>query len=113
VGAWGSGPFDNDDAADFVDELDGLDEGDRREALAAALTAAADEQDYLDGGVASIAVAAAALVAGGEQDDLGELAEQALVRVLGDDSELAELWAEGDESAWVAEISKLRQALSS
>jgi Arc/MetJ-type ribon-helix-helix transcriptional regulator len=106
--------LDNDDAADFVGEVGRLDEGDRSAALRAALTAAVAEDDYLDADLGSVAVAAAALVADGEYDDLGELARQALVRVLEDDSELAQLWAErGDDNPWPAEISELRQALSS
>jgi hypothetical protein len=114
MGAWGPGPFDNDDAADFVDGLDGLNGDERRVALHEALAAAAEEAGYLDADPASCAVAAAALVAGGEHGDLGELAERALVRVLGDDSELAALWAsETGDDPWTAEIAKLRQALSS
>lgn len=106
--------MDNDDAADFVSEVGRLDGADRTAAVRAALTAAVAEDDYLDADIGSVAVAAAALVAGGEYDGLGELAEQALVRVLGDDSELAQLWAErADDNPWPAEIAELRQALSS
>ncbi|MFC0540866.1 DUF4259 domain-containing protein [Kutzneria chonburiensis] len=113
MGAWGAGPFDNDDAADFVGDIGRLGEADRREALRAALTAAVAEEGYLDADIGSVAVAAAALVASGEYD-LGELVEQALDRVLEDDSELAQLWAEhGDANPWPTEIARLRQAVSS
>ena len=49
MGAWGTGPFDNDDAADFADDLS--DEGDTDRILAHladALTAVTDAEGYIE-----------------------------------------------------------------
>ena len=131
MGTWGAGPFDNDIAADFANELDEMAEEDRPEAIRAALAAAIDETSYLDSFEGAPAVAAAALVAsqsrtgspiesshGPEQlipqlpAALDPLAVQALDRVVGPDSELEQLWSEaGGASEWLAEINRLRTAL--
>ena len=58
---WGTGPFDNDDAADFRGDLDHLDAPGRIKAIHGALEEAAQETGYLE--ALPIAVAAAALVA--------------------------------------------------
>lgn len=132
MGAWGMGPFDNDMAADFAADLDELSESDRVVAIQEALTEAAGATDYLDADAGSIAVAAAALVAAqcpnGESvdsvygpkesipplsDDLQTLAGEALTRVLADDSELAELWDESDDTAaWTELINRLGKILA-
>jgi hypothetical protein len=131
MGAWGTGPFDNDGAADFAGGLDDLSEDKRADAVREALTRAVEEADYLDGDDAAVAVAAAALVAaqcpGGDEvdsvygpkeslpqlpDDLRSLAAVALDRVLADDSELKDLWEEaGDEDQWHEDIARLHQVL--
>ncbi|HLL67238.1 MAG TPA: DUF4259 domain-containing protein [Micromonosporaceae bacterium] len=121
MGAWGTGPFDNDDAADFSAELDEADPTDRANLIRSALQAAVDTDDYLDVDTGGRAVAAAALVAasrpGGTPievsygpeflaldqpldlpDDLVELARQALDRVRAEDSEWRELWEDSTES---------------
>ncbi len=54
MGAWGSGPFENDDACDWLDEL--ADSG--VAALRAAL-ALADDAEYLEAPDGSVIVAAA------------------------------------------------------
>ncbi|WP_405820525.1 DUF4259 domain-containing protein [Streptomyces sp. NBC_01390] len=63
MGTWGTGPFDSDLAADFVDELEGLSSGQIIDALNGALQRVADSGTRVDGGDGVEAVAAAALVA--------------------------------------------------
>lgn len=125
MGAWDSGPFDNDDAADFaarVEDAPGW--ATVKDALQSAL-----RSDYLEAPQASEAVAAAAFVAAahsGDADlvteerasvlkvlgaapaDLRVLATEALTRVAGD-SELAELWNESEDGAkpWLAHLSAI------
>lgn len=45
MGAWGSGPFDNDDAADFVGDLMGMASAGRAQRLRAALTLPGERHD--------------------------------------------------------------------
>src|SRR3979490_726956 len=116
MGAWGTGPFDNDEAADFAGGLDDLGGAARADAVREALTRAAEQAEFLDADDAAVAVAAAALVAaqcpGGDEvdsvhgpreslpqlpDDVRSLAAVALDRVLADDSELKELWEEAEK----------------
>jgi hypothetical protein len=116
VGAWDSGPFDNDDAADFAAELDDAGPNERieliRRALQAAVDATAVEDDDLPRGVAAAAVLAAARVGTpidssyapkfladddsslDVPDDLVELAVSALDAVADSDTEYAELFGE-------------------
>jgi hypothetical protein len=120
MGAWGIGNFDNDDAADWVYELE---ESDGTEVLVAALEEAT-APGYLDAPVCSAALAAAEVVAAllrnagktlpdevrkwveandveVEHQLLG-LARAAVMRIKSD-SELRELWAETDDYAqWVS-----------
>lgn len=134
MGAWGSGPFENDDALDAVGELvDGTFElDDLREAL---------ESDYLEAPEGSIALALVevALAALGRIDPAAELDEVdiRLVATQFDDaayelilraadraldptaSELFELWEEAGEdelaewrAAAVASIEQLRAAIT-
>ena len=138
MGAWGSGSFDNDTAADWVYGLvDAASEDEALKVLESALSAAAEitEGEYLDADVGSCAVAAAAVVAaaaGSTADDLPEnvaewvtdhaaavpaslrvLGKKALNRVAGSDSELAELWAEGgDDDGFASEIRVLAERLT-
>ena len=113
VGAWDSGPFDNDAAADFANELDGVDPNQRisllREALQDALDPSADDDE--DDAIAR-GVAAAAVVAAGRggltidsaygpdepidsvPDDLVELAVVTLDEIAERDHELVELFGE-------------------
>ncbi len=117
VGAWDSGPFDNDDAADFAGVLDDADPNQRivliRQALQDAVDA--DDEDAQEAAfpraVAAAAVLAAARVdtAGDSAyaprflavdepvdapDDLVELAVLALDRLADSESEYAELFGE-------------------
>jgi hypothetical protein len=132
MGAWGTGPFDNDDAADFAATLDDLEPEDKPEAIREALTEAANETDYLERDAGGAAVAAAALVAAQQPDgdqvdsvygpkqtipdlpeDLRPIAIQALTRVLADDSELNELWSDSpDGEAWFTMITQLTEVLT-
>lgn len=133
MGAWGTGSFDNDDAADFLSDVtEGADLGPVREILAVAL----DAEEYLEAPNASQAIAAAEIVmaalgrptgAAQQEDELMEwiaqiqpaadaaLASQAvkaLDRILAPNSELRELWEEADEFAeWQATIVALRSQL--
>jgi hypothetical protein len=131
MGAWGIGPFHNDDAADFAGDLDELDGPGRAAAIHDALSEAVEETEYLDASVGAIAVAAAAIVAtqqpGGEAVDpeygpkepvpalpetMPTLAVQALDRVLAGESALRELWDSSDErQSWLDEIEDLRRTL--
>ena len=128
MGAWGSGPFENDDAADWAWELEeAQDDG----VLRAALEAAIRERGYLDIREGANAVAAAAVTASALEGDhaglsdevisyldrvgrpdagLVELARRALDRVA-KDGELAELWDETDDPSWRQGLAALQQRL--
>ena len=132
MGAWGTGPFDNDDGGDWVYELEQAgDLGFVRETL----TTAAEAGDYLEMPDGNNAVAAAAVVAAAldqSHDDLPEdvvawlsataepataadarLAVRALDRVTGSESETADLWAESPSGAeWSARVDRLRRRLA-
>ena len=129
MGAWGTGPFDNDDALDLFLEIEDADPEAAAERLRAALlVAAADDDSYLEAPAANEAVAAAAVVAFSYSHtdptgnprvaqwlmertpalgrDDGELAAKALDRVCGEHSEWVELWSAaglGEQARAVAE----------
>jgi hypothetical protein len=129
VGAWGSGPFENDDAADWRYLLV---DGGGPEVVADALRAVIGAGPA-DLGAASNAVAAAAVVGAGlgvaeaeVPDDvrswvagiapstwplLASDAVQALDRVL-TASELRELWDESEDDSWAAETGALRDRIA-
>jgi hypothetical protein len=133
VGAWDAGPFDNDSAADFVGDLDDAAENDRVAMIRVALATAMETDGYLDLDDGAPAVAAAALVAchlpGGEPFLPGNygpeapipdlppsfvpLAISAIDRVLGDNSELAALWAEGTQGPgpWQTSMRQIKAVL--
>ena len=117
MGTWGTGPFDNDAAAEWRDALGDVTAAQRVELIRRALAGAAEQDSakYLDHDIADEAVAAATVVAlllseqplagcptapellGDEEltvlpRDLSRLALQALDRVDGDNSELRSLW---------------------
>ena len=119
MGATGAGPFENDDALDFLDELEDSEPDVRRERVESALGRVVRANDYIEAPTMSEAIAAAAVVAAcddpesvvGERnvprwldedpidvdERLEELATGALHRALRtEDNELWELWAEGD-----------------
>ena len=129
MGAWGSGPFENDDAADWAYEFDDAeDHGVLRDAFEAVLA----ESGYLDSREGANAVAAAAVTAAAIDGDASGLSEdvvaylgragrpdadsidlalRALERV-GKDGELAELWDETDDPSWRANLASLRDRLA-
>jgi len=127
MGAWGPGPFDNDDALDWIDDL--IESG--INALGATLEIAADG-DTLEAPDASMALAAAEVVAAlygsparelpGEviewvadygralPDELAPLARKAAERVRRE-SELKDLWEESDPAGWYAAVDDLLRRL--
>ena len=131
MGAWGPGPFENDDAADWVYELLAADDmAPARDALAAAT----DSESWLEVPEGAQAVAAAAVVAAGFDGQVqgfpeevvewlgfyprtatmadARLAMDALTRVAGADSELREVWLDAAEGpAWVEQIALLAYRL--
>lgn len=136
MGAWGTGAFDNDDAADFAGSLNDTAPGERAELIRETLDAAADNDSYLEIDEASAAIAAAAVVAsqlpGGPEvdsaygpeflagggsielpDDLAELALRAIARILSDESEWRELWEESESlDEAIGALEPIRAALN-
>lgn len=139
MGAWGHGHFENDTAADFVWKVE--ESEDPKQTIKAAFEAVFEE-DYLDLDPASEAIAAAAFVdrqlngtkftdadgvgplevdnfpenhPGVDLSDLKIIAVKALRRVLGDNSELNELWADGEEDypLWKNEVESMIKRLES
>jgi hypothetical protein len=130
MGTWGSGPFDNDDAADWVYELT----ADADERVVETALSAAAEEGYLDASTSQAAIAAAEVVAASLErpyvelpdevvawtaarrdaawSELVPVAVRAVSRVL-DDSELRELWDEApDGEAWTADVADLLERLA-
>ncbi|MFF2957772.1 DUF4259 domain-containing protein [Streptomyces sp. NPDC057963] len=129
MGTWDIGHFDNDTAADFSGRIDDTPEAGREAVIRNALTLAIGAT-YLESDEGGIAVAAAALVAsqcpGGEPvttaygpdkplpvlaTDLRPLAVKALDAVLGENSELRELWDDAGDKEWAPGITRLREVL--
>lgn len=116
MGAWGFLPFENDDALDWLDELEAGGAEVVRGALANAGTGYAEAPD------GSVAIAAAAITSASQGNPPGDLPEDvaswvtahgaelgpedveralhAVTRVAGEESELAELWDDADEPEW-------------
>lgn len=136
MGAWGHGPFDNDDAADWASQFSELDGPAGLAAIFEALHSVAAD-GYVEAPEGSAAVAAAQVVAhlvapestsdtaygsaalewatrtGVTADaTLIRAARSALDRVAADDSELAELWDEAGPSDWMADLERLRSILA-
>jgi hypothetical protein len=131
MGAWGTGPFENDDAADWAYELEeAADLSPVRQALSATL----DTDGYLEVPEGACAVAAAAVVAATFDGDVrgfpeqvvewivdhpdaagredARLAVDALERVTSEESELRQLPVEGGGgAAWVRAMETLRVRL--
>jgi hypothetical protein len=119
VGTWGAGPFQNDDARDFLTELNGLPAAELSGRIRSALALPTGE--YLELPQACAAIATAGLIAvarGAAFDHMGEevtrlarsgrvifdtqladLALAALLRVNGESSEWRELWSESESGA--------------
>jgi hypothetical protein len=133
MGAWSHEPFGNDDANDWAYELE---EADDLSYVEATLDAVLEAGGYVEAPEASCAVAAvevlAKLLGKGTQSDaytekvddwvkkvrakpsspLLEKARLALARVRGEESELKELWHEGDAAEWEASLDALQAAVS-
>lgn len=127
--AWAPGPFDNEEAADFVEDLA---EAPDWRTVVTLMDHAAGVTGYLEEAEAELAVAAAAIVAscvgegsvlpdshadlkaklGKPPEGTANLARKALARVVGPASELDETWQEGeDHDAWLTQIAGLQNLL--
>ncbi|MER7982593.1 DUF4259 domain-containing protein [Streptomyces sp. NPDC095817] len=132
MGTWGTGPFDSDLAADFVDALARLTHQQVIDVLERAFKRVTDSGERVGGGDGAEAVAAGALVAStlpdspividpddGPREPLPELpaslcasARLALNRVLRDGSEMATGWVDSaDADQWRQEVRQILQAL--
>lgn len=133
MGKWGYGPFDNDGAADFVDDLDAAPLSGRIQAIQAALASVAgDVSPHIDGGRAELAIAAAALtvrgVEGGDEfqsatwgpngeipqipKELVPLALEAISRLLVTSNDLRDDWSvEEGGTEWLAMLRRLKVVL--
>jgi hypothetical protein len=132
MGTWGTGPFDSDLAADFVDELQGLTHQQVIDVLERAFQRVTDSGERVDGRDGAEAVAAGALVAStlpdspividpddGPREPLPKLpaslrgpARLALSRVLQDGSEMTTGWVDSaDADQWRQEVRQILQAL--
>lgn len=133
MGAWSHEPFGNDDANDWAYSLEGIND---LSVIEAALDRALDAEDYLEAPEASEAVAAlevlAKLLGKGTQTDsytekvdewvksaavtpdaaLIAKANRAIERIRGENSELRELWEEGEAEEWLGSLDALRGAIS-
>jgi hypothetical protein len=130
VGAWGVGPFDNDDAGDWIWQLE---EAEDLALVQGALETAAHPDGDLESSPSSEALAAAEVVAAlvghpapdlpdevqnwvsahpvTVSSDLRALALTAVERVASN-SELQELWAESEEGGdWSKQVEELRGRL--
>ena len=133
AGGWDVGPFDNDDALDWVWELS---ESSDLSVVEEALQSAISTSGYLEAPTGSIAVAAAEVVAALKgkpraqlpdevtswvashqlevDDQLVKAARQAIVHVKNSESsELAQLWSDSDEllNQWHKDLADLAQRL--
>ncbi|HET7139649.1 MAG TPA: DUF4259 domain-containing protein [Arthrobacter sp.] len=127
MGAWGYLPFENDDALDWLEELEAGGANVVRQALAKA------GDRYVEAPDGAIAIAAAEVTSASQGNPLGELPEkvtdwvathgpeitaedvemalEAVERVKGEKSELAELWDDADEPEWRESLDDLAERL--
>lgn len=119
MGAWGVSPFDNDEALDFVGDLEDADPQERAKLVREVMRNVVTNRDYIESSDMSAALAAAAMVAAsGDPDcvateryypewlvedplevdeELESLAVRTLTRALRpEDNEWWELWDESD-----------------
>ncbi len=133
AGGWDAGPFDNDDALDWVWELT---ESNDLSAVEMALDGVLESPGYIEAPTASMAIAAAEVLAAlagnpaeGLPDDVAgwvkahelnvstDMTAKArkVIKLVADDeaSELAQLWADAPElaNAWRASLESLEQRL--
>jgi len=130
MGAWGTGCFENDDAMDWIWDLDDAED---TTLLKDILSGCIESKDYLEVTDGSIVIAAAGVVAAlnGQPDDelpdgvtayvekidaepaaeLKTLAAKAVKKIAGD-SELKEVWEEsGNADEWLKAIASLQKRL--
>lgn len=133
MGTWGALAFDNDDAADWAFELEVADD---LSPVESAFDAVEESEDYLEAPDAANALAACEVLARlngkpGYQNAFTEKVDEwvaahpqsppaallkranaVIDRILGEESELKELWAEGGQmDAWLAAVEDLRKRL--
>jgi Domain of unknown function (DUF4259) len=132
MGAWGVLAFDNDDANDWAYRLDKVKD---LSLVESALSHAEEEGDYLEAPTACEALAACEVLARllgrpGYNDAYTKTVDEwvarhplkpappllarataVINRVLGKNSELRELWDEGDSTDWLAAVGDLRDRL--
>ena len=133
MGAWGTGSWDNDDACDWVYELEETKDLDLIIQTLKAITN--PEVDYLENTVCCEALAAAEVVAAANSKPGNDLPEEVqtwlaeihpridsstmelarrVVKIIGQKSELLELWQESSNySDWQAAVANLKARLSS
>ena len=127
MGAWGVGNFENDDALDFLGEIEDEGEGAIQDIIQE--VAETGPEDSLEAGEASRALAAIEILAAANEkmahdfpedlkawlnktnyqpeEDLYPLAQKALERIKADNSELKELWTEDGDDEWEAIVDDL------
>ena len=133
MGAWGVGPFDNDDAMDLIGDLE--ESSDASAVLASAMDALINAEGYAEASDVSVAVAAAVLVAArhagldpgsstvadwlsgdpfAATPQLREVARRALQRASHEtDNELYALWVEaGEQDIYRSALAPYQDALS-
>ena len=132
MGAWGPDIFENDTASDWAYGLEGKDD---LSLVVGTIQGVLDHQGYLDADDACAALAACEVVARchgrfGQTDaytetidawitrvrpkptaELRDQAVRVVDRVLGENSELAELWQDAGSDEWVACLGGLRERL--
>lgn len=138
MGTWGSGPFENDTAADWCLQFEEADLTTGLQLIEAPLrsTCATADDDFLDADLGAEAVASAEVVAGIASQDfdrssysdaiakwidrtgpsvsasLVDLVRRALERVTAENSELTELWEESGSEGWGASIASILSRLN-
>jgi hypothetical protein len=130
MGAWGTGIFESDSALDFVGMVIQTDD---LAAIESALNEVLAEDDYLDAYVSETALVSGEVIAalrghpgelpndlrewiskvGSASVEMANLAQQAIHRIMTDNSELRELWEESDKfSVWQDGVDDLLQRLA-
>lgn len=125
---WGNGPFDNDDAADFMIDLE---EAPSWEALRKAFTEALETTDYLGLAQGARVYAAAAFLSvalgkseisaqdyhmiiddlGAAPEDMSALARKALTRICAADSEIDDRYQGTAYDEWIKTVRYIDKAL--
>jgi hypothetical protein len=127
MGAWGYLPFENDDALDWLEQL----EAGGADVVRTALARVGDR--YVEAPDGAVALAAAEVTSASQGNPLGDLPEnvtdwvnahgaevtaedvemalEAVERVAGEKSELAEVWDDADEPEWRESLDDLTERL--